>query len=68
MFEPVYTSNFEQGLVCVLYIFIGFDAPLARNYQPKEHSRVFKILSEWKYETFFGNFAPITQASRPPIS
>ena len=54
MFQPVYTSNFEQGLVCVLHIVIGFDAPLARNYQPKEHSRVFKILSEWKYELFGG--------------
>ena len=52
MFQPVYTSNFELGLVCVLYIVVGFDAPLAWSYQPKEHSRVLKILSEWKYETF----------------
>ena len=52
MFQPVYTSNFALGLVWVLYIVIGFDAPLTWNYQPKEHSTVLKILSEWKYETF----------------
>ena len=51
-FKPVYTSNFALGLECVLYIVVGFDAPLVWNYQPKEHSRVLKILSEWKYETF----------------
>ena len=56
MFQPVYTSNFEQGLVCVLYIVD--DAPLARNYQSKEHSRVFKILSEWKYELLGGTLRP----------
>ena len=52
MFQPVYTSNFELGLVCVLYIVVGFDAPLAWSYQPKEHSMVLKVLSDWKYETF----------------
>ena len=52
MFQPVYTSNFALGLVWVLYIVIGFDAHLTWNYQPKEHSRGLKILSEWKYETF----------------
>ena len=52
MFQPVYTLNFELGLVSVLYIVIGFDAPLAENYQHKEHSSVLKILAEWKYETF----------------
>ena len=52
MFQPVYTSDFELGLVCVLYIVVGFDTPLTRSYQPKELSMVLKILSEWKYETF----------------
>ena len=68
MFQPVDTSNFELGLKWVLYIVVGFDAPLAWSYQPKEHSRVLKILSEWKYETFWGDLAPITQGSRPSIS
>ena len=52
MFEPVYTSNFELGLVYVLYIVVGFDAPLAWSYQTKKHSRVLKVLSDRKYETF----------------
>ena len=54
MFQPVYTLNFELGLVYVLYIVVAFDAPFAWSYQPKEHLRVLKILSEWKYETFSG--------------
>ena len=52
MFQPAYTSNFELGLVCVLYIVIGFNVPIASSYQFKEHSRVLKILSECKYVTF----------------
>ena len=66
MFQPVYTLNFELGLVYVLYIVVAFDAPFAWSYQPKEHLRVLKILSEWKYETFWGVLAAITQGSRPP--
>ena len=52
MFQPVYTSNFELGLLCVLYIVISFDVPLAWSYQSKEHSKVLKTLSECKYDTF----------------
>ena len=52
MFQPVYTSDFELGLECTVYIVVVFDVPLAWGYQPKEHSRVLKILSEWKYEPF----------------
>ena len=52
VFQPVYTSSFELDLVRILYIVIGYDVPLAWSYQSKEHSRVLKILSECKYETF----------------
>ena len=68
MFQPVYTSNFKLGLVCILYIFIGYDVPLAWSYQSKEHSKILKILSECKYETFLGDLVLITQPSRPTIS
>ena len=67
MFQAVYTSNFELYFVSVLYIVIGFDVPLAWSYQPKEHSKVLKILSGCKYETFSWDLPPITQISRPPI-
>ena len=68
MFQPDYASNFALGLACVLYIVIGFDAPLAWNYQPKEHLRVLKILSEWKYGTFSGGPCTHNQTFRLPIS
>ena len=52
MFQPVYTSDFELGRVCILYIVNGYDVPLAWNCQSKEHSRLLKTLSECKHETF----------------
>ena len=27
MFQPVFTSNFELGLLCILYMFTDFDVP-----------------------------------------
>ena len=68
MFQPVYTSSFELGLMCVLYIAIGFDVPLAWSYHPKEQSGVLKYSLNENMKLFLGDLAPIIQASRPPIS
>ena len=50
VFQPVHTSSFELDLVCILYIVIGSDVPLACSYQSKDIQGYLKY-SECKYET-----------------
>ena len=60
MSQPVFSPNFELGLLCVFPLLLILMFP--------KHSSMFKRLSEFIMKLFPRDLFPVTQALRPPNS